>query len=360
MGLSMPHPPWLATAFALQGASRFGDAERLYWQVLQHDPNEADALHMLGLAAAARGDLDEAERLIARAVAAKPNRADLHASLGNLFYAREQGPKMAECYRRALLLAYWGEIPAPFPDIIAYAGSNPGPSDFPAGPAQYRSQFVQDVLIDRWVFGGLRDGIFVDIGAHDGVTLSNSYFFETVRGWRGLAVEPNPNAFAQASANRRCTVLNCCVADRPGKAQFLKISGHSEMLSGMIGHYDPDHLKRIETEARTYGGTAETISVETRTLNDIAAEAEFTEIHYLSVDTEGSELSILSGCDFGRLLVHALTVECNFEHAKARMVALLAGHGFAHIHTLGHDLVFLNRKSPYFAAFNRLRTSAAM
>ncbi len=356
----MARPEWLTTAFALQSAGRFGDAERLYWQVLQHNPAEADALHLLGLAAAARGNLDEAERLIARAIAAKPNRADLHASLGNLFFAREQGPKMAECYRRALLLAYWGEIPAPFPDIIACAGSDPEPNGFPADPRAYKSQFVQDVLLDRWVFGGLAGGTFADIGAHDGVTLNNSHFFETVRGWRGVCVEPNPDAFARLKAARRCHVLNCCVADRPGTAGFLKISGFSEMLSGMIGHYDPEHLQRIEAEARAYGGAAETISVETRTLNGIAAEAGLSEIHYLSIDTEGSELAILSAIDFGKLFVHALTVECNFEHVKTRMAAMLASQGFVHIHTLGHDLVFLNRGSPFFAAFHRRRTGAPM
>lgn len=68
-------------------------------------------------------------------------------------------------------------------------------------------------------------GTLIDIGAHDGVTYSNSFFFEQVRGWRGIAIELNPDAFAKAAANRKCTLLNCCVSSSAGTVPFLKISG---------------------------------------------------------------------------------------------------------------------------------------
>jgi len=41
--------------------------------------------------------------------------------------------------------------------------------------------------------GQLYGGYFVDIGAHDGITNSNSYIFEKYFGWSGICVEPNPN-----------------------------------------------------------------------------------------------------------------------------------------------------------------------
>jgi FkbM family methyltransferase len=238
-----------------------------------------------------------------------------------------------------LLLAYFSAIPAPFADIAAHAGSDPGPCDFPADPSQYKSQYLQDVLLDRWLFGGLRGGFFADIGAHDGVSYSNSFYFEKVRGWKGICIEPNPDVFAQLARNRQCTVLNCCVSGRTGTAPFLKISGYSEMLSGMVESYDPEHRRRVEQELQQFGGSREVIPIQTRRLNDIAAEYGCSEITYLSIDTEGSELTILQAIDFARLFVHALTVEFNFDHVK----------------TLGHDLLFLNRASPFHAGFNRLR-----
>ena len=35
-------------------------------------------------------------------------------------------------------------------------------------------------------------GYFVELGANDGVTQSNSLYFEKYRKWRGLLVEPSP------------------------------------------------------------------------------------------------------------------------------------------------------------------------
>jgi FkbM family methyltransferase len=233
-------------------------------------------------------------------------------------------------------------------------GSPPAAPDFPADPSQYNSQYLQDVLLDRWVFRGLSNGIFADIGAHDGVTYSNSYFFEKFRGWRGVAIEPNPDVFKKLTENRQCDALNCCVSERPGTVPFLKLTGYSEMLSGIADNYDPEHRLRVETELRQFGGKAETIEVEARPFQDIAREFGLAEITYLSIDTEGSELSILRGIDFSRLFVHALTVEYNFEHAKTGMIALMRERGFEHVQTLGHDLLFLNRSSPFYEGFTRL------
>jgi hypothetical protein len=126
------------------------------------------------------------------------------------------------------------------------------------------------------------------------------------------------------------------------------------MLSGMAEKYDPEHRQRIEADMRQFGGTAETIQVEARPFGDIAREFGLSEITYLSIDTEGSELSILRGIDFRELFVHALTVEYNFEHAKAAIVGLMRERGFEDVQTLGHDVVLLNRDSPFHASFTRL------
>jgi FkbM family methyltransferase len=351
----MTGPEWLSAGLAQQRAGRFAEAERIYKEILKANPDEADALHLTGLIAATHGQIQTAEQNIARAIQCRPDRADFHASMGNLFFARQMIEQMADCYRCALLLSYFSAIPAPFAEIIGHAGRNPSDHYFPADPAQYRSQYLQDVFLDRWVFNGLINGVFVDIGAHDGVSYSNSYFFETTRGWHGIAIEPNPDVYAQLRGNRGCLCLNCGVSNAPGSVPFLKISGRSEMFSGIVTHYPPEHRARIEEEIRQSGGSSEIIAVETRTLNDIAAQAVLEEITYLSIDTEGSELPILASIDFDRIFVHALTVEFNFEPIKDQMISLMRTRGFDPIQTLGHDLVFLNRASPYHAQFHRLR-----
>ena len=350
-----PHPEWLSAALEHQRAGRFADTERICHAVLGANPAEADALHLLGLIAASRDQHELAGTMFARAITCKPNRGDFYASLGNLFFSRGIVAQMADCYRRALLLSYFSTIPAPYAEIIAHAGSDPPASNFMANVDQYKSQYLQDILLDRWLFGGAAGDTFVDIGAHDGIAYSNSFVFEKLRGWRGVCVEPNPQVFARLAVNRQCTTLNCCVSDAAGTVPFLKISGYSEMLSGMVEKYEPEHRERVERELKQFGGSSEVIPVQTRTLNDIAAECGLAEVTYLSIDTEGGELAILQSIDFKRLYVHAITVEYNFDHLKARMISLMRGCGFDYVQTLGHDLLFLNRLSPYQANLRRMR-----
>ena len=50
-------------------------------------------------------------------------------------------------------------------------------------------------------------GVFADVGGYDGVTGSNTLFFEQRRGWSGLLVEPSPANLAAARAVRRCPCL---------------------------------------------------------------------------------------------------------------------------------------------------------
>ena len=351
-----PLPEWLNAAIEHQRGGRFAEAQRICNAVLGTNPADADALHLLGLIAATCDQYELAGTMFARAITHKPNRADFYASLGNLFFSRGIIPQMVDCYRRALFLGYFSAIPAPYAEIISRAGSDPPASNFPAKVDQYKSQYLQDILLDRWIFCGVAGGIFIDIGAHDGVAYSNSFVFEKLRGWRGVCIEPNPTVFAQLAANRQCTTLNCCVSDVAGAVPFLKISGYSEMLSGIVEKYEPEHRERVERELKQFGGSSEVIPVQTRTLNDIAAECGFAEVTYLSIDTEGSEFAILQSIDFKRLFVHAITVEYNFDHLKSRMISLMHGNGFDYVQTLGHDLLFLNRLSPFQGNLRRTRS----
>ncbi|MEM7189422.1 MAG: methyltransferase, partial [Pseudomonadota bacterium] len=59
--------------------------------------------------------------------------------------------------------------------------------------------------MDGQFFRGKRNGTFVEIGGYDGITGSNCLFFELMRGWSGLLIEPSPMFHAQAAAFRRAT-----------------------------------------------------------------------------------------------------------------------------------------------------------
>jgi hypothetical protein len=72
----------------------------------------------------------------------------------------------------------------------------------------YESQYRQDRYID-YLLKRSSGGIFLDIGAYDGITISNSYFFEKKRNWTGICIEPVPHLAEKLKLNRKCVVENC-------------------------------------------------------------------------------------------------------------------------------------------------------
>jgi hypothetical protein len=70
----------------------------------------------------------------------------------------------------------------------------------------FHSQFGEDQILAR-LFADTKVGTCVDVGAHDGIQLSNSYYFEQI-GWHCVLVEPAPHLCAGpqlfASLNRDC------------------------------------------------------------------------------------------------------------------------------------------------------------
>lgn len=177
----------------------------------------------------------------------------------------------------------------------------------------YLSQYGQDRWVATRLFEGKRQGVFVDIGAHDGVTLSNTCYLERELGWSGLAIEPSPQRFEQLRQNRSCTCVNACVGARDEVVTFRLISGYAEMLSGRIDQYHPDHVKRIEGELLQRGGSFEDIDVPAYSINRLFEQHGLRDIDYLSIDVEGSELDILSALDFDRFNIKVVGVENNYK-----------------------------------------------
>ena len=96
---------------------------------------------------------------------------------------------------------------------------------------QFYGQVNQD-LYSFMFFGGKKDGFYVDIGANDGVSFSNTYIFEQF-GWNGICVEPLPDIFSKLRQNRKCACYNVAVAAESGnEINFIRASG-VEGLSGL-------------------------------------------------------------------------------------------------------------------------------
>jgi FkbM family methyltransferase len=210
--------------------------------------------------------------------------------------------------------------------------------------ATYYSQCGQDKFANEIFFKNRKNGVFVDIGAHDGIELSNTYFFEKELNWTGLCIEPIPSVFEKLKNNRKCICINGCASNETRVAEFLKISGPLETLSGIIDMYDPQHVERIQRDLAIHGGSYEIIRVQCYNINDLFRQNGITHIDFLSIDTEGGELEILQSIDFSNVQIDVITVENNYSSPD--FVPFLKKQGFEFVTSLYQDMIFVNKKFP--------------
>ena len=171
----------------------------------------------------------------------------------------------------------------------------------------YTSQAGQDQVVDT-IFKGKRDGTFLDVGAFNGVTGSNTAFFEKWRGWTGHLVEPVAENREAAAQWRTAPILPYAVSDSDGEASFIAITKGYTQMSGLEDTYDPALLKRVRSDKRH---AEDRITVETRTLNSIFAEAGVNAVDFVSLDVEGGEMAALRAFDFEAHSVGVWAIENN-------------------------------------------------
>jgi len=91
-------------AIRLHQGGRIAEAEAIYRQILQREPNQPDALHLLGMAAYQQGNGKLAQGLIERAIQQRPNVAMFHNNLGEVLRAAGKFSLAAGSYQRAIEL----------------------------------------------------------------------------------------------------------------------------------------------------------------------------------------------------------------------------------------------------------------
>ena len=211
----------------------------------------------------------------------------------------------------------------------------------------YKSQCGQDEFIDRKLFRGKEGGFFLDIGAHDGETFSNTWYLEKHRQWKGICVEPIPEVYAKLDANRQCTKINGCISREAGTAKFLRVTGavvDTEMLSGLVDEYDARHLERIDREIAEYGGGKEEIEVACYRVQDLLTEHGIDTVDYVSIDTEGNELAVLQSMDHKAVRFLSFTVENNYGDPAIR--EFMYEQGYKLLRTIEQDDVFVHPELP--------------
>lgn len=222
-------------------------------------------------------------------------------------------------------------------EIIDISALLPLPAD------QMCSQYCQDNFIDTFITQKKENGFFVDIGAHDGKKWSNSYFFEKVRNWNGICIEPIQEVYQELVKNRNVLCICGGVSSYDGIAEFYRVQGEPEQLSGLVSTYHPDHKNRMTFEIKRDNGGLEIQMIPVFTLNTILEKYKVFSVDYLSIDTEGSEFEIIKAIDFDRFYIQVMSIE-NTHHGQA-LRDFLKSKGFVFVARLFNcDDIFVNTR----------------
>ncbi len=212
----------------------------------------------------------------------------------------------------------------------------------------FHSQYGQDEYLETHVFKGYKNGVYVDVGAHDGVSLNNTLYFEKNNNWTGINVEPIKTVFDKLVINRPNNInLNYAVCNNDGECDFMCNTGYTEMFSGIKDNFDARHLARTERENNTRGSTSQVIKVQTKKLETILDENGISHIHYLSIDVEGAEFDVIKSINFDKVFIDVIEFENNYEDVSVPIVKYLEDKDFVVIRNL-HDIYMINKKSEFY------------
>lgn len=168
--------------------------------------------------------------------------------------------------------------------------------------SKYFAQFGEDRILNQML--NKAKGNCVEVGGFDGITGSNTYFFERI-GWRCIVVEPMPDFCRKIRSVRQCEVVEVAASDRSGEVEFFVAAG-VETLSTI--ERDDKHFARIKSLSSE---EIKKITVKTARLNDILLERGMTDIDFLTIDVEGHEMSVLSGMSFLEISPRIIIIEDN-------------------------------------------------
>lgn len=208
----------------------------------------------------------------------------------------------------------------------------------------YYSQWEQDKWLNENIFKNKKNGVFVDIGAHDGVTLSNTYFYEKELEWTGLCIEPIPKIYQKLCKNRKAICVHGCVYDRNGTITFRCLEGYTEMLSGIEETYNNRHNERVNREIEQHGGKRKTMDVPCYRLEKLLSDNNITHVDYLSIDTEGSEMQVLNSIDFDNVTIDVIEVEVNYRDEEEKFTEFFDKKGYKLIAVLTCDNIYVRKE----------------
>ena len=184
-----------------------------------------------------------------------------------------------------------------------------------------KSQINQDMFVLSQL-NMKKNGYFVEIGATNGVYLSNTFMLEKIFNWDGLLVEPAKTWHRELKEMRKCSIdLRCVLDNRSSPVTFTEVNDSEYSTIEAFKSSDSHENKRQKINSKY---TVETVSLTQLLVDHNSPE----KIDYISIDTEGSEYEILKSFDFSKYSIECITIEHNNTKNKELIDNIILSNGF--------------------------------
>jgi FkbM family methyltransferase len=203
------------------------------------------------------------------------------------------------------------------------------------------SQSGEGEIISRLISEYHCEQFLVDVGAHDGLSISNSFPLVEA-GWRAILIEPAPAVFAKLQQVHR---------DRPNVTCLQMACSNSTGEADLYVGYDGEDgfYSTLCRDENNWFGKARSqrfIRVKTETLTDILRRHKAPNVFgLLLVDTEGLDFEVLDGLDLSQFRPTVIvTEEYEWNTDKhAAKYSLLIKNGFSLVQKIGCNTIWVDR-----------------
>ncbi len=203
---------------------------------------------------------------------------------------------------------------------------------------------------DRWIYDNVfsrllqsnKTGYFIEFGARDGITHSNTYAFEKM-GWSGILVEPNDIEFKQIAKNRpRSKALHGALCDRREIRNFWVVSwpGWSGLETNLRKSGASDV---IENKVASGEWKKTVVPIKCLYLQD---HLDKMHINLLSADCEGCENEVLESINWDLVLIDVIAIErqCSKPIVEFEFIWFIQKKGFKLVNWASSDLIFVRQE----------------
>ena len=181
-----------------------------------------------------------------------------------------------------------------------------------------KAQFREDCRLQKLLLSAQSPslgGTFVELGALDGVTGSNTYALEKCLNWRGLLIEANPESYAKLQVSgRKAAKVHSAVCPRPG---YVNVTAHGSVFAGMPSEMSAAYIR---SWGRHIPQRHAVVEVPCRSLTSLMQDNGLPSgADFLSLDVQGAEELVLSAVDPAVFKVIMVEMD-GFDKAKQRRI----------------------------------------